>query len=93
MADAIRIPWPSELSEVTFASHTVLISEDMLLKEIARALDQYKIFGGKNYLKDTEEWLKGDVEQQNNDDEIDNDHFRKQKSALEVLDEFVNNSK
>lgn len=57
MADHIRIPWPEPLKEVIFASHTVLISEDMLLKEIAKTLSHHKLCGGRKYLKDTDRWL------------------------------------
>lgn len=34
----IRIPWPYELQETIFASHTVLITEDILINEISNDL-------------------------------------------------------
>lgn len=57
MAFDHRIPWPHDLKEVTFASHTVLISEDMLLKEIGKAMSRFKWFGGSEYLGETAKWL------------------------------------
>lgn len=38
MSSNFKIPWPNELPEVIFTSHTVLISEHTLLMEIGKTL-------------------------------------------------------
>ena len=46
----IRVPWPHDLKELIFPSHTVLIQEDRLLLEISQ------LYGAK-YIQQTNEWL------------------------------------
>lgn len=62
MSSNFKIPWPNDMQEVIFTSHTILISEHKLLMEIGRSLKGLSYTGIRTFFKETSQWLnKGDL--------------------------------